>query len=292
MGASDAHALGVLLVLGSGAAFGLAGVLTKSVDAGALVIACWRGIFGAAFMTGYVLWRLRRDGAPMSSLRLGWRGWLLATIGAVASLSFISAFRNTYIANVTVIYATAPFVAAGLGYVILRERTRAQTMLAALASLAGVGVMVSAGMGTGNTFGDLLAMAMTMLSALYIVLIRQFRDTPVVWAGAVSALMVFVFGWLAADPLSILLRDGMLLVAFGLIYAVAVILWTEGTRLVPAAEAGLLGASEVPFAVLFAMIFLGEFPPLASVAGGAIVMASVLAHAWLDWRKAQVPRLS
>ncbi|MBL8581253.1 MAG: DMT family transporter [Rhizobiaceae bacterium] len=281
------HALGVVLVVCSAAAFGLAGILTKSVNADAIVIACWRGLFGFVFVLGYVTWRARRDGTGLGAFRLGWQGCLMAAVGAVSSLAFIGAFRNTYVANVTIIYATAPFVAAGLAYLILRERTRAQTLVAALTSLGGVGIMVSAGIGTGNLFGDMLALVMTLLSALYIVLIRQFRDTPVVWAGAVSAAIVFFFGWLVADPLAITFNDGLLLFAFGLAFAVAVILWTEGARLVPAAEAGLLGAAEVPFAVFFAIIFLSELPPLSSVIGGAIVLGSVVAHAGLDWRNAR-----
>ncbi len=284
------HALGVLLVLGSTAAFGLAGILTKSIDANAIVIACWRGLFGSIFIFFYVLWRMRRDGTDFRSLRLGWQGWLLATIGAVSSLAFIAAFRNTYVANVTIIYATAPFVAAGLAYLIMRDRTRMQTFVAALTSLVGVGVMVSAGFGTGNLFGDLLAMVMTLLSALYIVLIRQFRNTPVVWAGAVSAIMVCVFGWIVENPLAVTWHDMALLFAFGMVFAVAVILWTEGARRVPASEAGLLGAAEVPFAVLFAMLFLREVPPIATAVGGAIVLASVLAHAGLDWQRSRPPR--
>ena len=283
------HGLGVALVLGSAAAFGLAGILAKSIDASAIVIACWRGIFGAIFILAYVLWRRRRDGPEAEGLRLGWQGWTLATVGAVSSLTFIAAFRNTYVANVTIIYATAPFVASGLAYLIIGERTRTQTMLAALASLAGVGFMVSAGFGTGNLFGDLLAMAMTLLSALYIVLIRQFRGTPVVWAGAVSALMVFAFGWIVEDPMAITRKDALLLFVFGIVFAVAVVLWTEGARRVPAAEAGLLGAAEVPLAVLFALVFLAEVPPQASIIGGAIVLASVFAHAGRDWMVARRP---
>ena len=44
----------------------------------------------------------------------------------------------------------------------------------------------------------------------------------------------------------------VLLVLFGLAFAVAVVLWTEGTRRIPAAESGLLGCAETPFAALLA----------------------------------------
>ena len=128
---------------------------------------------------------------------------------------------------------------------------------------------------------------MTFLSALYVVLIRMFRETPVVWAGAVSAFMLFALGWLVTDPMAVTSRDMALLAAFGTSFALAVILWTEGARLIPASEAGLLGSAEVPFAILFAWLLLAELPPAASLIGGAVVLAAVFAHAGLDWRAAR-----
>lgn len=281
--------LGIVLVTASAAVFGLAGVLTKSIHAEPLVIACWRGLVGALLITAYVFWRRGRAGAPQT-LRLGWRGWLMAVVGAASSLAFISAFKNTYVANVAIIYATAPFVAALFAWLLMRERVRSQTMLAAVLSLAGVGLMVFSGIGTGQPLGDGLALIMTATSALYMVLIRTFRDTPAVWAGAVSAFMVFALAWFVDDPLAVSGRDVLLLGAFGLSFALASILWTEGARLIPSAEAGLLGSAEVPFAILFGWLFLAEIPPVASLVGGGVVLAAVFAHAGRDWMQARALR--
>jgi drug/metabolite transporter (DMT)-like permease len=282
--------LGIALVAGSAAVFGLAGVLTKSIQADALAINCWRGLFGALWITAYVLWR-RRGTVPAASLRLGWRGWLLVGIGAAASIAFIAAFKNTYVANVAIIYATAPFLAAALAWLFLRERARPQTMAAAGVSLCGVALIVFAGVGTGRPYGDALALLMTFGSALYMVLIRKFRDTPVVWAGAVSAYLLFFLGWFVTDPLAVTPRDAALLFAFGTSFAVASVMWTEGSRLLPSAEAGLLGSAEVPFAVLFGWLFLAELPAWQSLAGGAIVLAAVAWHGLRDWRQARaLPR--
>ena len=125
------------------------------------------------------------------SLRLGWRGWLLALIGAAASLAFIAAFKTGLVGNVAIIYATVPFAAAVLALLLLGERVRRQTMLAALVSLAGVTMVMLPGAGGGSVRGNVLALVMMLLSALYMVLVRKFRDTPVVWAAAVSAFLLF-----------------------------------------------------------------------------------------------------
>jgi len=279
--------LGIVLVSSSAAVFGLTGVLTKSIHADPLTITCWRGFVGSILISLYVFWRRRGTGG---SLRLGWRGWLLAVEGAAASIAFISAFKFTFVANVAVIYATAPFIAALLGWLLTRERFRTQTMLAAAVSMCGVAIMVWSGVGTGNLFGDGLALLMTVGSALYMIMVRAFRDTPVVWAGAVSAFLLFLLGWLVTDPLAVSRHDAVLLVTFGASFALASVLWTEGSRLIPAAESGLLGSAEVPFAILFAFLFLAEIPPLPSMIGGAIVLCAVFAHAGRDWLMARRAR--
>jgi drug/metabolite transporter (DMT)-like permease len=279
--AAESHLLGILLVLGSALVFSLSGVLTKSIEANAWTIACWRGLLGGALIAAYVAWS-RREQPLREAFRIGTNGWILATVGSLASLAFIFAFKLTYVANVAVIYATAPFMAAGLGWWLMRENVKWRTLVAAALSLVGVLIVVAGGLGSGSLAGDAVALAMTLGNALYIVLIRRFHDSPVVLAGAVSALQLFVVGWLVVDPLAVSRPDAVLLALFGISFAVAVVLWTEGTRLVPAAEAGLLGSAETPFAILLAWLLLAELPPLASFIGGAVVLTAVFAHAARD----------
>ncbi|WP_018427093.1 DMT family transporter [Hoeflea sp. 108] len=284
-GSASEHRLGIVLVALSAAVFGLAGVLTKSIDTDPLTITSWRGLIGGILISAYVFWR-RAHGSG-ESLRLGRSGWMLAVLGTAASIAFIAAFKNTYVANVVVIYATVPFVVAILAWLIVGEVFRRETALAATACLAGVAIMVWSGLSGGHLFGDLLAMLMTFIFALYAALVRRFRDAPVVWAGAVSAFLGIFPAWLVSDPLSVPLEDVPLLVAFGFNFALAVILWTEGARRIPAAEAGLLGTTEVPFGIFFAWLFLAEVPPSASLVGGAIVLTAVILNAWRDWSEAR-----
>ena len=200
-------------------------------------------------------------GSGALSLAFGWRGWAMVVVGVFAALGFIASFKYTYVANVAIISATVPLMAAALEWLFLRVRPRSSTMVTALLCLAGVGIIVSGGVGGGHLFGDMIAVGMTAASALYMVMIRAFRDTPVVWVGAVSAYVLFAAGWLIVDPLAVSAADAWRMACFGFTFACAVTLWTEGTRLVPASEAGVLGSAEVPFAILFAWIFLAELPP-------------------------------
>jgi drug/metabolite transporter (DMT)-like permease len=277
----SSHVLGIVLIAASTAFFALAGIFTKATVADSWTIACWRGLVGALAIGAYVLFR-RERGMSRKSLTLGRRGWALVVVGAVSSAFFIASFKHTYVANVAVIYATVPFMAAGIEWAVLGQRARRQTMLTALVSLIGVLVIVAGSVGGGNLFGDALAVVMTFGCAIYLVMVRAYTDTPVVWAAAVSSLLLFLAGWLVTDPLALTSRDFLVIAAFGLSFAAASILWTEGARLLPASEAGLLGAAEVPLAILFAWIILAELPPMQSMIGGAIVLVAVFAHAGRD----------
>ena len=270
--------LGPALVLASAVLFSFSGVLTKAIDADSWTILTWRGLVGAAGIAAYV-WARNRDEAIGDVFRLGPQGWVLAVVGGVGSVTFIVAFKNTFVANVSVIYATIPFIAALLERLILSEPIRRQTLFAAAASVIGVVIIVSGSLGSPNLDGDAVAIAMVGLNALYMVLIRAFRNTNPVLAGAASGPLLFVAGWFFTDPLDVSSHDALLLAVFGMVFATASVLWIEGTRLIPAAESGLLGSAETPVAIVMAWLILSEAPPLTSIIGAVIVLATVLAHA-------------
>lgn len=270
------------LVLTSNVFFALAGIFTKSTSADSWTIACWRGLFGAIAIGAYVYVRRDRD-KGIANFALGRPGWALAIVGGVASVFFIAAFKHTYVANVAVIYATIPFVAAAIEWLWFGSRPTRRLVATAVVSLAGVLIIVAGNLGGGHLFGDALALIMTLLCAIYLVMVRAFRDTPVVWAAAVSSLLLFAAGWVVTDPVAISTRDFALVAGFGLSFAVASVLWNEGARRLPASESGLLGGAEVPLAILFAWTILAELPPAASVIGGAVVLGAVFWYAGGDF---------
>ncbi|MEM9656339.1 MAG: DMT family transporter, partial [Actinomycetota bacterium] len=195
------------------------------------------------------------------------------------SITFIVSFKNTLVANVSVIYATIPFVAAVLERLMLGAPVRRRTVVSATASLVGVIIIVAGSLGSPNLTGDAVALLMVGLNALYMVLIRAFPDTDAVLAGAAGGLLLFVAGWFVTAPLEVSARDAVLLLAFGVIFAGATVLWTEGTKRITAAESGLLGSAETPVAIVLAWIILQETPPPASGIGALIVLVAVLGHA-------------
>jgi drug/metabolite transporter (DMT)-like permease len=269
------HRLGVALVCASAVPFAMAGIFTRLIQADLWTVLVWRGLIGGVLIFAYA--RLHERG-----LAMGWRGWTLAVVGGMASIAFLAAFRMTFVANVTLIYAMAPFAAAGLDRLIRGEKVRPEVLRAALLSVAGVVVIVGGGLGGVHLAGDFMALLMMGLFALYTVLIRAFPGAPLLTAAALSSLPPVAIGLVLGAPLSVGHGDVARLALFGLSFALAVVLFTEGARRTPAAEAGLYGGLEVPLAVGFAWLWLVEAPPALTLVGGVLVMGAVVWRGWRD----------
>src|SRR5205814_478171 len=99
--------LGVTLVVLSACAFSLAGYFTRLIDTDVWTMLFWRGLFGGLFIAGYVVWR---DGkSALAALRrIGLPGLVAAGCSAAATICFVNALRQTTVADVLVINATAP----------------------------------------------------------------------------------------------------------------------------------------------------------------------------------------
>lgn len=280
-------------MLTSGLGFGMSGVFTRSIDGGAWEIASWRGLTATPLIVAYAWWRRRRDADPIR-VRLNpvsaAQGLVLLALNGMAMVLLVTAIQKTAVANVSVIMATIPFMAAGLGWLILRERLRRSTVIAAAVSFGGVILTVTGSLGAGNLTGDLLAVALSLTLASLIALIRRFPGTDALLAQAGSGVALFAVALVVADPLGMDASEMPLNVAFGLVFAVALVLWTEGVRRLRAAEAALLATTETPCSILAAWIFVSEAPPLLTVVGGLLIVGAVVTHARADLVHGRVGR--
>ena len=290
---SRSRRVGAAVMLASGLCFGMSGVFTRSIEGGAWEIASWRGLVATPVIVAYVRWRRWRDAEPIR-VRLdpvsSAKAMVLLTLNGAAMVLLVTALQRTAVANVSVIMATIPFMAAGLGWLILREGLRRSTIIAAVVSFGGVILTVTGSLGAGNLEGDLLAVALSITLASLIVLIRRFPGTDALLAQAGSGVVLFPVALMVADPLGMDASEMPLAVAFGLVFAVALILWTEGVRRLRAAEAALLATSETPCSILSAWIVVSEAPPVLTVVGGLLIVGAVVTHARADLARDRVGR--
>jgi drug/metabolite transporter (DMT)-like permease len=100
-----------------------------------------------------------------------------------------------------------------------------------------------------------------------------------VLATALTALVALPF----ADPFEIAPRDLALLAFFGAgQFGVGFLLFMAGARLIPAAESSLIGMLEVVLGPLWVWLVLNERPGAASLTGGALILAALLANTLID----------
>ncbi len=264
---------GVLLLTASAAAFSTAGLFTRLIQADTWTVLAWRGLFGGLFIGA---WVLRHDGAA-AFRRIGVPGLLAASCSTVATICFIQALRRTSVADVTLIYATAPFVAAAATWLWAGETPRRTTLLASLAMLLGVAIMLGAAPAAGQLVGKLLALAMTVLMAVMIVIIRGARQTPMLPAACLSCLACTALALPFAHPAAVGLWDLLWLALFGTTqFGLGLLLLTLGSRLLPPARTALIGNLELPLGPLWVWLAFGEGASRATWLGGGLVVVAVL----------------
>jgi drug/metabolite transporter (DMT)-like permease len=272
-----AHRLGFMLVSASAVAWSTGGLFTRLIPLDNWTMLAWRGIFGALGLAA-VMAALRQKDVWHSFRHMGWRGWLYTVQSAAGMMCYLTALRHTSVANVAVIYATAPFLAAGLGWLVMREKPTRSSVIASLVALCGVALMVGFGKG-GGLLGDVLALGMTWSMASTMVIARNYRDIPIMLTACISSLLSGIIAWPLGMPMAVNGHELLLLALFGVVnFAIGLPLFTYGARLLPAIETALIGAVDAPLAPFWVWLAFSETPSISTMIGGTIVFAAVAIH--------------
>ena len=257
-----------------------AGVIQRQLSVGVATQLAGRALFAALAVAAYVA--VTERGRVAAACRsIGSAGVGFAACLAVASGAFIIALNHASVAQVLFIQSIAPVMAALLGRALLGERLSARTTVAMVVALLGVGVMVGSP-GGGSALGDGLALLMALGFAVSIVIARLRRDVSMAPATGLAQLMLLI----AAAPIalagqiSLSVPDVLWLALFGAgQIGLGLILLTIGARIIPAAQVALISLLEVVLGPLWVWLAVGERPGLATIIGGAIVVAAVTVQA-------------
>jgi len=131
------YRLGLLLVTGAAIAWSTAGYFTRLIPLDNWTLLFWRGVFAAI---GIFAFMLVKDGSDAwrQFKRLRGPGWLFAVISGGGMIAYITALTLTTVAHVAIIYCVVPFVAAGLAFLLMRERPTLVSIAASCVALIGV----------------------------------------------------------------------------------------------------------------------------------------------------------
>jgi drug/metabolite transporter (DMT)-like permease len=279
---------GILLVAGSAIVWSFGGPIARflTVDDSWTVV-FWRSIFAALFLLVFMLLRDGPRGTVALFKGMGSAGLGVALCFAVASTSFVVALAYTTVANILLMQAGVPLIAALLTWTLFREKISTATWAAIAAVITGVAIMVSESFtGKVSPMGDGLALLISVLFAIATVITRchaHVRMAPAVCLGTIIA--ACASGLLAGQYLVSTIDFGWL-IAFGAInLGLGLAMFTTGARLIPAAVAALVGTLEPVLGPIWVWLVHNEIPSGRTLIGGAVVFAALVIHLLIDWQR-------
>jgi len=290
----ESHKYGVLFVFAAGVLWSTVGLGIRLIeDATVWQILLYRSISLTLFL--YVVIRVRSGESPfVQARRIGFPA-VIAGLSLVAAYSGgIYSIQNTSVANAMLIFATAPFMAAVLGWMVLREPVRIATWIAIAIAIGGIGIMVADKSGGVALKGSLAALGSAFGFAVFTVALRWGRTgemLPAVFLSGLFAIAI-TFGVCQLSGLSVVLslHDGSVAMGMGLFQVGAgLILYTLGSRSLPAAELALLSLAEVLLGPLWVWLFLGETASLNTLIGGTILLVAIAGNALSGKRRKPPP---
>ena len=269
--------LAIPVVLFAGILWSFGPLVVRYMDQPELVP--WQYIFGRG-LTIFVVLNLYlyfEEGIQFykNYLKIGVSG-LIGGVGlGIAMISFIYSITHTTAAITLLCLAAMPFFTALLGFLFLRERISANVWIAII--LATIGIIIIA---LGNTqksslIGFVFGITSSIGFSIFSVSLRWRKETPKFTTVAISGLFCFVTAslFIIGKDLSFFSTsyNGTLFSLHGTLVCFGLILYSIGSKAIPAAELTLLSLTEVMGGIFWVWLPLfgsNEIPSTNPIIGG------------------------
>lgn len=281
---NDAPKYGVVFVFAAGVLWSTVGLGIRMIeDAVVWQILLYRSVSMSIFL--YLVIRLRSGESPFAQIRRIGLPAVIAGLSLVAAYAGgIYAIQHTSVANAMLLFATAPFMAAVSGWIVLRESVRVATWIAIAVALAGIAIMMADQSGDVTLNGSLAALASAFGFAVFTVALRWGRTGEMLPSVFLSGIFAFIITFAVCQFLGLSLvlapRDGGIAMGMGVFQVGAgLILYTLGSKSLPAAELALLSLAEVLLGPVWVWLFLGETASANTLIGGAVLLSAIAGNA-------------
>ena len=285
---------GVLLVLAAGICWSSMGLGIRHIE----VANVWQILFFRSIaLTPLLLLvlTLRARGNPLPIIQKA------GLAGGVGGISLVFAFsggilavQTTSVANAMFLFAAAPFFAAVLGWLVLKEHVRNATWISMMVALVGIVIMVWEGISIGRIIGNVAALISALGFAIFTISLRWKKSEdmlPTVFlAGLFAIIIAGALCQIKGYGLDVPKRDIWIALALGVFQVGAgLILYTLGSKVVPSAELALLSMTEVVFGPFWVWLFLGETAGVYTLLGGMILLIAIASNALSGLRRKPIP---
>ena len=221
-------------------------------------------------------------------LRIGLSG-LLGGIGlGTAMITFIWSITNTSAAITLLCLAAMPFITALLGFLFLKEQISFGVWMSIIVASIGVAIMAFGSVSLGSFTGLLFGLASAFGFSIFSVTLRWKKNTPKFTTVAIAGLFCVVVSLfiLNSNDLNIIStsKNESLFALHGTLVCLGLILYSIGSKFIPAADLTLLSLTEVVggiFWVWLPILGINEIPSANTIIGGFLILMAILYYSLL-----------
>ncbi len=274
----------VFFVLSAGVLWSTVGLGVRLIeDALVWQILLYRSI-SLSFFLYFVITFRSRESPFVQIQRIGFPA-VIAGLSLVAAYSGgVYAIQTTSVANAMLLFATAPFLVAVLGWICLRENVRMATWILIVIAIVGISIMVADKSGASILSGSISALGSAFGFAVFTVALRWGKSgemLPAIFLSGLFGIAVTLTICLFMNlPIFLSFNDGGITAGMGVFQVgVGLILYTLGSRTLLAAELALLSLSEVLLGPFWVWILIDEIITANTFIGGAFLLIAIAGDA-------------
>ena len=211
----------------------------------------------------------------------------------IAMVSFIYSITNTSAAITLLCLAAMPFFTAILAYLFLKEKISLNVWISIFIATIGIIIMAVGNTEKNSLIGFLFGVTSSIGFSIFSVTLRWRKETPKFTTVALAGLFCFVFAGLmiliTQQPFFSSSYNGSLFSLHGTLVCLGLILYSIGSKAIPAAELTLLSLTEViggSFWVWLPLFGINEIPSTNTVIGGFFLFVSLIYYSLImRWNK-------
>ena len=201
----------------------------------------------------------------------------------IAMISFIYSITNTTAAITLLCLAAMPFFTALLAFLFLKEKISLNVWISILIATVGIIIMAVGNTEKNSLIGFVFGLTSSIGFSIFSVTLRWRKETPkfttVAFAGFFCAI-VSLFILINTDSALISnSRNQSLFAVHGTLVCLGLILYSIGSKAIPAAELTLLSLTEVIggiFWVWLPILGINEVPSNTTVIGGFLIFLAII----------------
>ena len=257
----------------------------------------WQYIFGRG-LTIFILLNLYlyfEEGIKFykNYLKMGYSGIIGGSGLGIAMISFIYSITNTSAAITLLCLAAMPFFTALLAFLFLKERISLNVWISIFIATIGIIIMAFGSTGSNSIVGFIFGMLSSIGFSIFSVTLRWRTQTPKFTTVAFSGFFCFVFAAIMLLSTKQVFfstsYNGALFSLHGTLVCLGLILYSIGSKAIPAAELTLLSLTEVIggiFWVWLPILGINEVPDTYTIVGGFFLFISLIYYSLLmRWNK-------